>query len=137
MKKLFLPVFIILLAASSFAQDAAKKIDGLVAKYYEYGYFDGSILVADKENVVFKKGYGMANIEWNVPNTPDTKFRVGSVTKQFTSMLIMQLVEKGKLSLEGKLTDYLPYYRKDTGDRITIHMLLTHTSGIPSYTSQP
>ncbi|MCU7499911.1 MAG: serine hydrolase [Ignavibacteria bacterium] len=137
MKKILLPVFIFLLGVSSYAQDAANKIESLMAKYNEYGYFDGSILVADKDNVVFKKGYGKANIEWNISNSPDTKFRVGSVTKQFTSMLIMQLVEKGKISLDGKITDYLPYYRKDTGSRITIHMLLTHTSGIPSYTSQP
>lgn len=121
---------------SLYAQDAAKSIDELVSKYNEYGYFDGSILAADKGTVVLKKGYGMANIEWGIPNTPDTKFRVGSITKQFTSMLIMQLVEKGKISLDGKITDYLPYYRKDTGDRVTIHMLLTHTSGIPSYTSK-
>ncbi|MGE5351057.1 MAG: serine hydrolase [Acidobacteriota bacterium] len=137
MKKILLPLFLFLLGVSSYAQDAASKIESLIAKYNEYGYFDGSILVADKDNVVFKKGYGMANIEWSIPNSPDTKFRVGSVTKQFTSMLIMQLVEKGKIKLEGKITDYLPYYRKDTGSKITIHMLLTHTSGIPSYTSLP
>ncbi|MCU7494108.1 MAG: serine hydrolase [Ignavibacteria bacterium] len=137
MKKIFLTVLIFLLGVPLFAQDAAKKIDDLVSTYNEYGYFDGSLLVSDKGSVVLKKGYGMANIEWNIPNTPDTKFRLGSITKQFTSMLIMQLVEKGKINLDGKITDYLPYYRKDTGDRITIHMLLTHTSGIPSYTSQP
>ena len=54
-------------------------------------------------------------MEWNIPNTPDTKFRIGSITRQFTSMLIMQLVEQNKIDLQGKLTDYLPYYRQDTG----------------------
>jgi CubicO group peptidase (beta-lactamase class C family) len=76
-------------------------------------------------------------MEWNVANETDTKFRIGSITKQFTSMLILQLVETGKLKLDGKLSDYLPEYRKDVGDRVTIHHLLTHTSGIPSYTSLP
>lgn len=76
-------------------------------------------------------------MEWNIPNTPDIKFRLGSITKQFTSMLVMQLVEKGKLKLDGKITDYLPDYPKSTGDKITIHHLLTHTSGIPSYTGFP
>jgi len=76
-------------------------------------------------------------MEWNIPIEPDTKFRLGSITKQFTSMLVLQLVQEGKLKLEGKLTDYLPDYRKDTGDRITIHQLLNHTSGIPSYTGLP
>ena len=79
----------------------------------------------------------MANIEWGISNTPETKFRLGSITKQFTSMLILQLVDQGKIKLDGKLTDYLPDYRKDVGDKVTIHNLLTHTSGIPSYTDQP
>ena len=76
-------------------------------------------------------------MEWNIPNTPDTKFRLGSVTKQFTATVILQLVEQGKIKLDAKLSDYLTEYRKDTGDKVTIHHLLTHTSGIPSYTSQP
>ena len=69
-----------------------------------------------------------------MPNKPDTKFRIASVTKQFVAMQIMQLVEEGKIDLDGKLTHYLPEYRDDTGEKITIHHLLTHTSGIPSYT---
>jgi CubicO group peptidase (beta-lactamase class C family) len=105
--------------------------------YYNNGRFNGSVLVAERGKVIFKKGYGMANMEWGIPNTPDTKFRLGSITKQFTAMLIMQLVEQGKVKLDGKLSDYLPDYRKDIGERVTIHHLLTHTSGIPSYTNLP
>lgn len=138
MKKLFSLLLVLVLFASAVkAQDAAKAIDYLISKYNENGYFNGSLLVADKGNVVIKKGYGKANFEWNIPNAPNTKFRLGSITKQFTSMLIMQLVEKGKLKLDDKLSDLLPYYRKDTGEKITVHNLLTHTSGIPSYTSRP
>jgi CubicO group peptidase (beta-lactamase class C family) len=74
-------------------------------------------------------------MEWNVPNTADTKFRIGSVTKQFTAALVMLLKQEGKLDLHGKLTDYLPWYRKDTGEKITVHHLLTHTAGIPNYTT--
>lgn len=117
------------------AQTKEQKIDDLISRYVDYRLFNGSALVADEGRTVFEKGYGFANMEWNIPNEPDTKFRLGSVTKQFTSMLVMQLVEQGKIKLDAKLTDYLPYYRKDTGDKITIHMLLTHTSGIPSYTN--
>lgn len=120
-----------------FAQEKAKQIDELMRKYVHNGKFNGSVLVAEGGKVIFKKGYGMANMEWAIPNTPDTKFRLGSITKQFTSMLIMQLVEQGKLKLDGKITDYLPDYPKANGDKITIHHLLTHTSGIPSYTSFP
>jgi CubicO group peptidase (beta-lactamase class C family) len=119
------------------AQDKAKQIDDIMRKYTENRQFNGSVLVAENGKVIFKKGYGMANMEWAIPNATDTKFRLGSITKQFTSMLIMQLVEKGKLKLDGKITDYLPDYPKATGDKITIHHLLTHTSGIPSYTGFP
>ncbi|AUD02059.1 serine hydrolase [Spirosoma pollinicola] len=133
-----LSVLVILLAASTtFAQSKAAKIDALVQQYVTNRQFNGSVLVAEKGQVIFKKGYGMANMEWNIPNAPDTKFRLGSITKQFTAMLIMQLVEKGKLKLAGKVTDYLPDYPKATGDKITIHHLLTHTSGIPNYTNFP
>ena len=119
------------------AKDKAKKIDELMQTYYDNKQFNGTVLVAEKGSVIYKKGFGLANMEWNIPNEPDVKFRIGSITKQFTSMLIMQLVQEGKIKLEGKLIDYLTDYRKDTGDKVTIHNLLTHTSGIPSYTELP
>ncbi len=136
-------LFIVLVFSFFFIQDfalaqtKAKKIDELMTLYHQYRQFNGSVLVAEQGKVIFKKGYGFANMEWQIPNQPDTKFRLGSITKQFTSMLIMQLVERGQIQLDGKLSDYLPYYRKDTGEKVTIHHLLTHTSGIPSYTSLP
>ncbi|MBD2753469.1 serine hydrolase [Spirosoma validum] len=130
-------IYIFITTRATFAQTKAEKIDALVRQYVSNRQFNGSILVADKGKVILKKGYGMANMEWNIPNTASTKFRLGSITKQFTSMLIMQLVEQGKLKLDGKITDYLPDYPKATGSKITIHHLLTHTSGIPSYTSFP
>ncbi len=121
----------------SLAQSKAKKIEKLIQSYHDLKQFSGTALVAEKGEVIFKKGFGMANMECNIPNKPDTKFRLGSITKQFTAMLILQLVEEGKVDLQGKLSDYLPYYRKDTGEKVTIHHLLTHTSGIPSYTGLP
>ena len=128
---------ILALHASAFAQDKGAKIDEILSLYQKYGQFNGSALVADNGKVIYKKGFGLANMEWNIPNAPDTKFRLGSITKQFTATLILQLVEQGKIKLDGKLTDYLPDYRKDTGAKVTIHNLLSHTSGIPSYTSLP
>lgn len=121
----------------AYSQDKISKIDALIKIYNDYGQFNGSVLVAESGKVIYKKGFGLANREWNIPNKPDTKFRLGSITKQFTSMLILQLVEQEKIDLQGKLSDYLPYYRKDTGSQVTIHHLLTHSSGIPSYTSIP
>lgn len=119
------------------AQDKSAKIDELMKLYHSYGQFNGSVLVAENGRVIYKKGFGLANMEWNVPNETDTKFRLASVTKQFTAALILKLAEEGKIKLDGRITDYLPDYRKDTGERVTIHQLLNHTSGIPSYTSRP
>src|SRR6185295_2916293 len=121
----------------AFAQDKAPKIDEMLSLYQKYGQFNGSALVADNGKVIYKKGVGLANMEWDIPNTPDTKFRLGSITKQFTATLILQLAEQGKIKLDGKIIDYLPDYRNDTGSKVTIHHLLSHTSGIPSYTALP
>ena len=118
----------------SAAQSKAEKIDALMKLYHEYGQFNGSVLVAENGTVILKKGYGFANMEWGTLNQSDTRFRLGSITKQFTSMLVMQLVQQGRIKLDGKIRDYLPDYPKKTGDKITIYHLLTHTSGIPSYT---
>lgn len=131
----FLLVVTMFAATAVLAQDTVQKIDDLLKTYSEYGQLNGTVLVAEKGKVIYKKGFGMANMEWDIPNQPDTKFRIGSVTKQFTAALIMQLVEEGKIKLDAKMTDYLTDYRKDTGDKVTIHQLLNHTSGIPSYTT--
>lgn len=139
-RNIFKPLFILIIALAvvpALAQDKAAELDEMIQTYYDFGQFHGAALVADEGKVIFKKGYGMANYEWGRPIEPDTKFRLGSITKQFTAALILQLREEGKIDLDGKLSDHLPYYRKDTGLKITIHQLLNHTSGIPSYTSLP
>ena len=117
------------------AQEKAAKIDEVMRAANKYRLFNGSVLVAENGKVIYKKGLGLAQMEWNIPNTPDTRFRLGSITKQFTAALILQLVEQGKVKLDGKVSDYLPAYRKDIGEKVTVHQLLNHTSGIPSYTS--
>lgn len=119
------------------SQTKVEKIDDLLQRYYDYNLFNGTVLIADSGEVIYENAFGYANLEWKVPMTVDTKFRIGSISKQFTATIIMQLVEEGKIKLNDKLTDYLPDYRKDTGDKITIHHLLTHTSGIVSYTNLP
>jgi len=123
--------------AQNGAKDHAAKIQEVLALAHKYRLFNGAALVAENGKVTYKGAFGMANMEWEIPNAPDTKFRLGSITKQFTATLILQLVAQGKIKLDGKLSDYLPDYRKDIGDKVTIHHLLTHTSGIPSYTSLP
>ncbi len=120
-----------------FGQNIADEVDKMMLQYHDYGQFNGTVLVAESGKVIFKKGYGFANMDWDIPNKPDTKFKLASITKQFTAMLTMQLVQEGKVELDEKITVYLPSYRKDTGGKVTIHHLLTHTSGIPSYTNLP
>jgi CubicO group peptidase (beta-lactamase class C family) len=119
------------------AQNEAKKIDQLVQTYYDLHQFSGSVLIAKNGKIILEKGYGYANLELNVLNNINTKFRIASLTKQFTAMLIMQLKQSGKLNLSDPISKFLPYYRKDVGNKVTIHQLLTHTSGIPDYTNKP
>jgi CubicO group peptidase (beta-lactamase class C family) len=121
----------------TFGQNKSDKIEQLMRQYSEYNQFNGTVLVAEQGKIIYKKGFGMANMEWSIPNMPDTKLRLGSVSKQFTAFLMLKLVEENKLKLDVPITTYLPDYPKTTGDIITIHHLLTHTSGIPNYTSFP
>ena len=139
LKKINVTGFFVLLISVNvtFGQAKIEQLDELINLYTEYGQFNGSVLVAEKGEVIYKKGFGLANMEWKIPNQSDTKHRLGSITKQFTSMLILQLVEQGKLKLDVPISTYLLDYPKSNGDIITIHHLLTHTSGTPNYTSFP
>jgi len=107
-----------------------------VASYVANGSFMGSVLVARGEKMLLNKGYGFANLEWNIPNAPDTKFRLASISKQFTAACILLLEERGRLTLEDPIKKHMPE-APAAWDKITIHHLLTHTSGIPSFTSFP
>jgi CubicO group peptidase (beta-lactamase class C family) len=98
--------------------------------------FIGSILIAKNGVPILNKGYGMANIELNVPNTPKMIFRTASLTKQFTSMAIMQLQERGKLKVSDPICKYLEDC-PTAWQSVTIRHLLTHTSGIKNYSSLP
>jgi CubicO group peptidase (beta-lactamase class C family) len=136
-KSLFIFIILSLFHPMLLAQSKIEKLDQLLGLYQEYGKFNGSVLVALEDEVLYKKGFGEANMEWQIPNAPDTKHRLGSITKQFTAMLILQLAAEGKLDLQAKVNTYLPDYPEENGNRITIHHLLTHSSGIPNYTALP
>ncbi len=130
MKKI---IFLLLLPAFVSAQkNYSQELDKYALAQMNVKGFSGTVLVMQKNKVLLKKSYGLADKEWNIPNTTDTKFRIGSITKQFTAACILQLIEKGKISLDDKLDKFIPGFPK--GDSVTVHMLLNHTSGIASYT---
>ena len=108
----------------------SKRIDEIVRFRTEIKEFSGSVLIAKGDDIVFSKAYGLANIEWNIPNTTTTKFRLGSITKQFTAAAILLLEEEGKLKLEDPVRSHWPEAPR-SWDKVTIFHLLTHTSGMP------
>ncbi len=101
--------------------------------YHDYNMFDGSVLVAENGQVIYKAAFGLANREWNIPNTTDTKFMIGSVSKPFTAVLILIQVQKGLINLDKTISDYLPEFTNKPAAKVTIRQLLKHTSGIPNY----
>jgi CubicO group peptidase (beta-lactamase class C family) len=114
---------------------AVKERLGVVAKSYTSGNaFMGTVLVAEGDHILLDQGYGMADLEWNIPNSPEVKFRLGSLTKQFTATLILLLQQDGKLHIEDPVSKYLPDAPK-SWEKITLANLLGHTSGIPNFTN--
>jgi len=133
-------VFILAVVLAGFVTQAQptdgnvqKKMHDYVASYNLQGSFNGVVMVAEKGNVLFSEGFGLANFEWDIKNTPETKFLLASISKTFTAATVMKLSDQGKLSLDTKLNDILKWYRADTGGKITVRHLLNHTSGIPNY----
>src|SRR5438093_224596 len=117
------------------AQDVSR-MDRIIRSHVDSKQFMGSVLVAQDGKVLLDKGYGSANLEWDIPDSPQTKFRLGSLTKQFTAAAILLLEERGKLRTADLVAKYLPDAPAGWAT-ITIANLLTHTSGIPNFTSFP
>jgi D-alanyl-D-alanine carboxypeptidase len=138
-----LPVMLILSACMIFGSAWAqgnnpaieKTVDAFLKPIVDDDLISGCVLIARKGGIVLSKCYGPANREYDIPNMPGTKFRLGSNTKQFTAMGIMILADEGKLSVDDPISTFYPDYHE--GSRITIHHLLTHSSGIVNYNSLP
>lgn len=111
----------------------AAKCDQLMSEQFKADETGGAALIAKKGQIIYKKAFGMANLELNIPMLADNVFRIGSISKQFTAVAILQLMEQGKLGLQDDITKFIPDYPTH-GHKITIEHLLTHTSGIQSYT---
>jgi D-alanyl-D-alanine carboxypeptidase len=117
-------------------QEALQKADAYLTSKAAEGSLRGSVLVGIEGNIAFEKGYGLADEEWNARNSPLTKFRIGSLTKQFTAACILLLQEHHQLHLQDPISKYVSDLPENWRP-ITIHQLLTHTSGIPNYPGMP
>ena len=113
----------------NYAQNIGPQIDEYMRAHVQQGNFSGTVIVAKNGKIVASNNYGMANYEYDIPNSLQTKFQIGSMTKSFTAMAIMLLDKHGLLSTDDAVVKYLPDFT--FGNDITIHHLLTHTSGIP------
>jgi CubicO group peptidase (beta-lactamase class C family) len=109
---------------------AAARIDSFMTRAAAYRQFNGAILVVDRGRQVYQRAFGEANMEWRIPNTVDTRFEIASMTKPMTAIMILQLVQEGRLRLDGRVSEYLAFYPPETGGRITVDQLLNHTSGL-------
>jgi len=135
---ILLMVFVTLSVQAQPAKTKAmtSEFDKMLSAQFKTGETGCAALVAVKGEIIYKKAFGMADLELNVPMQPDMIFRVGSITKQFTAIAILQLMEQEKLSLQDDITRFIPDYPTQAY-KITIEHLLTHTSGIKSYTNVP
>ncbi len=132
MKIKYLTVILIsVFLSTAFSQDISEDIDELMTEYYNNEKFNGTILVKKGNKILYENAFGLANREWNIPNEIDSKFLIGSLSKPFTAFMTLILVDEGLIDLNGTIDAYLPDYSGIGKDKITIHQLLTHTSGLP------
>ena len=117
-------------------QNLAEQLNAIAAKYYKANEPGATVIVVKNGKTVLRSSYGMANAIEKIPMKADDVMRLGSITKQFTAVGIMMLVDEGKISLSDKLSKFIPDY-PEAGNQITVEHLLTHTSGVPNYTSNP
>lgn len=113
----------------------AENIGDYIKEYQSNNLFSGAVLISKQSEIIYCEGHGKASYELGVPITSKTKFRIGSITKTFTAVSILQLVDKGLLKLDDRIEKFFPSQRE--GDKITISHLLSHTSGIQNYTENP
>ncbi|MEO5682566.1 MAG: serine hydrolase [Chitinophagaceae bacterium] len=135
MRSLKISLLIVCMAAVQIlpAQSRKAKLSALMKSYHNYNMFDGAVLVADNGKIIYKEAFGLANREWDIANSTDTKFMIGSISKPITATLMLILVQKGLVSLDKTVEDYLPAFKNKPAAKVTIRQLLSHTSGIPNY----
>lgn len=135
-KRLLFFVFVcLLLPQFSFGQSPT--LNEFITSYAKSNNFNGTILIRKNGKTAYSKSFGFANLPFQVPNKIETKYKVASITKAFTSVLILQLAEQGKIDLNKPFKTYLPDYKGEAGDKVTVHQLLNHTSGMANIDNVP
>src|SRR5690606_16819389 len=133
--KIFLALILLLnftIAQQKDDQQLAAHFDKILSEQFRTDEPGAAVLVAKGGKIIYKKAFGMANLELNVPMQVDNVFWIASIGKQFTAVAILQLMEQGKLNLQDEITKFIPDYPTQ-GNKITIEHLLTHTSGIHNF----
>jgi len=135
LKSLLIAITVLSLNSQSviYSQNFESKIDSLLQDKYQPNAPGATFLISKNGHIVYKKAFGLSNLELNVPMQTENVFEIASMTKQFTAISILMLVEKGKLNLDDEITKFIPDYPTN-GHKITVHHLLTHTSGIKDFT---
>jgi CubicO group peptidase (beta-lactamase class C family) len=139
MKHLLFALALLSTAVCASAQNhqIAASLDSMMQQYQQEKNFSGVVMVSQKGKPIYSKAFGLADREKNVLNQPATNFNIASLGKTFTAVMIMQLVQEGKLKLTDTLSKLLPEYHIKNADQITVRHLLTHTSGINNYMTHP
>ena len=135
---ILLAVFIVLASCPALHSESPRKsMDRLMNSYYKNGQFNGAILVKKGKDIIYKRAFGLANREWGIANTLDSKFLIGSVSKSYTALMVLILVNEGLIDLNATINTYIPQYEGPGKNQATIHQMLTHTSGIPDHGAIP
>ncbi len=117
--------------------DVSSKIHKLMTVYSDNGQFNGTVLVKKGDELLYKRAFGWANREWDVPNILQSEFLIGSISKSFTALMTLILVEERLIDLNATINTYLPNYQGAASNTATIHQMLTHISGIPNHGGIP
>lgn len=132
-KKSTLLILSLIIVQVLIAQSKKEKLAEVLNAYHNFNMFDGAVLVAENGEIIYKDAFGLANREWDIPNSIDTKFMIGSISKPITATLMLIFVQKGLVGLDKTIEDYLPEFKNKPAAKVTIRQLLNHTSGIPNY----
>lgn len=133
-KTLIIASLMLLSISISYSQKAEEKIDVFLTSYEKAYELSGTVLVIEKGKTIYQKAFGFANREFDIPNNVDTKFRIASLTKTFTALVLMRMIEENQLKLNDPVSKYVSHYPSSEKGKIpTIKQLLNHSSGLPHY----